>query len=255
MLVLDESAQALEILGEFGAADGLGRVRRSASRHRRWRGRWSSCRRRVRRACRRSAARRRTRDVGGDHALPRGEPPLRIAPDRAPEERIIIDVIIVAREHEGAERGGMPSSISKPLVATGADCSRRQRRDRRSAVGISVPGLSAGGAAPFCMPLIGIDAQRVLAPALAAVEPLGFRPFVEDEIGIGGIAEGHPRQDAAGLVGVVQAGSPSARKIGGRADRPADDISRDDPFRDRLPAIFSRSSRRGEVRPGYGRRG
>ena len=85
------------------------------------------------------------------------------------------------------------------------------------------------------MPTDRIDAKHIVLPPLASVEARSLLPFVENEIRVGRVPEGHPGQDAARLVG-RRAGRKAERgKVGTRADRPADDISGDDALGDRLP--------------------
>src|SRR5947207_450327 len=70
---------------------------------------------------------RRTRR-GRRSAPPNREPPVGIAPDRRPEQRIIVDMVVVAREHVRSKRRYVSVQDQQPLVAMGADHPRLEAR-------------------------------------------------------------------------------------------------------------------------------
>src|SRR5260221_2887434 len=132
--------------------------------------------------------------------MPCGEPRGGIPPDCAPEKSIIVGVIIVARKNEAAQARRLAVEDQEPVLAMGADGTGLEGcraqigcGDERSRIiarrGRSI--LSAGNR---------VDAKRVLAPALAAVEAARLLPLIEDEIGVWRIAERDPGEDATRLI-------------------------------------------------------
>src|SRR6185369_2166247 len=134
--------------------------------------------------------------------MPLGEPPLGVGTDRTPEERIVVDVIIVARQDEGAELWREAVEDQEALVAMRSDRSWLERsaphvrsRDQGASIVIRL-----GGAVLYTTDRV--HAERILPASVASSIALGLRPFVENEIGVGRVAKGHPGEDATCFIGI-----------------------------------------------------
>src|SRR5947199_4542971 len=119
--------------------------------------------------------------------MPRGEPSYRIAPDRAPEERIIVHVVIVAGQHVRPDRWDGPVEDQQTLVAMGAknpwlESRRAQVGGWRQRAGIVLRRRRAVLDAAD-----RVNAEHVLLPPLPAVIALGLAPLLE-EVWVGRIA-------------------------------------------------------------------
>src|SRR4051812_42657409 len=130
--------------------------------------------------------------------MPCVEPPCRIAPDRAPEQRIIIDVIIVARQYERTDRRDRAVEDQQALVAVPADDTHLERARAEVGGGNERPGILLRSRRAILRPSDRIDAKHILTPPLAAGQALRFGPILENEIRVGRLTEAHPRQDATG---------------------------------------------------------
>ena len=175
--------------------------------------------------------------AGGDHALPCRQPPLRIARGSRPRTRHNRRRGNCCRAARRARASGCRRRcISKPLSQRaptwpGSRVAEAQVARRAPAC----PGWPRAARRRPSVPVSGLTQSMSLALALRRRSgPLVLPRRRVTRSGLAGSAKLCQRQDAAGLVGRVQAGRPSAGRSAVDADRPADDIGGDEPAAQRL---------------------
>ena len=73
--------------------------------------------------------------------------PFRVGPDVRPEQGIIVDVVIVAREHIGAERRNLARDQQQPVRAARADASGSRGSSSTVPSGVLLASTPAAAAA------------------------------------------------------------------------------------------------------------
>src|SRR3954452_609439 len=102
--------------------------------------------------------------------MPRCQPPFRVAPDCAPEKRIVVSVVIVTGQDEGSKLRRHPIDDQQALVAMSADCPALNRTAAHIGARDQSPGIARRCRRPVLHATYRVDPQRPPAPSLSAVE-------------------------------------------------------------------------------------
>src|SRR5262249_34730308 len=116
---------------------------------------------------------------------PLTEPSSGVPADHRPEQGIVVDMIIVARQHERPEGGNRAAAQPQSLVAPCAAFAFDQRRRGQAGGWDGGSGICGGRRAPVLAAGQRIDAQHVFALAGLAEEARRFLIGIEHQVRVG----------------------------------------------------------------------